>query len=232
MVLSVVTAAATPTIESSSQQSESQSSLLDESLFAAPMDAAPAVTSVAADSLKSSAKSAAKEERKKERSHARFEKKQARKQAQREKAQTKAVERAQKEARKYEEQMAKLEPQTIAIYGVGINFLDSTVYVTDYQTLDSVYIEPGGELREYYAYTADYKFFLESHYHLTNETCAVYYMPKSKKADKRFAKMDSYFRKKGFVIARVERDDFQFTRQDSSVDENFTLSAGQTASKP
>lgn len=162
------------------------------------------------------AQKAAKEEAKKARNHEKYLKKQAKKKAQREKEQARQVARSQKEAEKMAKKLAAMKPQTVWIYGAGMNFLDSVVYVTDFQHLDSIYIEPDGEMRDYYAYTGNLKFYLESHYGLENETCAVFYMTDEKKATKRFSKMDAKLRKKGFIINRVSRDDFSFKRQDDN----------------
>lgn len=155
-----------------------------------------------------------KEEKKKARNHEKFEKRQAKKKAKQSKRQAKAIAHAQKEADKVAKKLANLQPQTVYLFGAGINFLDSVVYVTDFQSLDSLYIEPEGDLREHYAYTADLKFYLESTLGIENETCAVFYMTDEKKATKRYTKMDAKLRKKGFVINRVSRNDFAFTRQD------------------
>lgn len=161
-------------------------------------------------------KKLSKDEKKKAKNHAKFEKRQAKKKAKQEKRQLKAVAKAKKEAEKNAEKLAKLEPQTVYMYGAGINFLDSVVYVTDFQSLDNIYIEPDGQLREHYAYTAEWKFYLESTHQLENETCAVYYMTNEKKAVKRYTKMDAKLRKSGFLINRVSRNDFAFTRQEPS----------------
>lgn len=161
----------------------------------------------------------AKEEAKKARNHEKYLQKQAKKQAKREKEQARAVAKSQKEAAKMAKKLAEMKPQTVYLYGAGINFLDSVVYVTDFQHLDSVYIEPDGELRDFYAYSGDLKFYLESHYKLENETCAVFYMTDEKKATKRFAKMDAKLRKKGFIINRVSIDEFTFVRQEDKHEE-------------
>lgn len=167
----------------------------------------------AAKEADKAARKAVKEEAKKARNHEKYLQKQAKKQAKREKEQARVIARSKKEAEKMAKKLAAMKPQTVWLYGAGLNFLDSVVYVTDFQHLDSIFIEPDGELRDYYAYSGDLKFYLESHYGLTNETCAVYYMTDEKKATKRFTKMDAKLRKKGFIINRISRDDFSFKRQ-------------------
>ena len=188
-------------------------SCASEGMFVLP-DTVPAAFSNVTKNAAKDARKAAKEEAKKARNHEKYLEKQAKKQAKREKEQAKQVARSKKEAEKMAKKLAAMEPQTVWLYGAGMNFLDSVVYVTDFQHIDSVYIEPDGELRDYYAYSGDLKFYLESHYNLENETCAVFYMTDEKKASKRFAKMDKKLRKQGFLINRVSRDDFTFTRQE------------------
>lgn len=153
-----------------------------------------------------------KEEKKKAKNHAKFEKRQAKRQAKQQKRHDKAVARAKKEADKIAEKLAKLEPQRVYFWGAGINFNDSVVYVTEFQHLDSIFIEPTGELREHYSYTSDLNFYLESHYGLQNETCAVYYMADEKKALKRFDKLFAKLQKRGFIINTVSQKEFAFKR--------------------
>lgn len=187
--------------------------------FTALSDTLSVTSQMTPKEAEKAAKKQAKEEAKKARNHEKYLEKQAKKQAQREKDQARAVAKAQKEAAKMAKKLAEMKPQTVYIYGAGINFLDSVVYVTDFQHIDSVYIEPDGELRDYYAYSGDLKFYLESHYNLENETCAVFYMTDEKKASKRFAKMDAKLRKQGYLINRVSKDDFTFVRQEDKHEE-------------
>lgn len=157
-----------------------------------------------------------KEEARKARKQAKYEAKQAKKQAKKQKQQARAVAQAEKEARKLAEKMAKLQPVRCYMYGAGMNFLDSIVYVTDYQYLDSIYIEPDGQLRDHYAYTAAIKFYIESTFGETNETCAVFYGDNDRKQNARYQKMLKNMQKKGFVVNVIPKNEFAFKREDGN----------------
>ena len=202
------------------------------SLLPVPVDAAITATDAAADAPVAafaapekvkSEKDIQKEEAKKARKHAKYEAKQTKKQAKKLKEQEKAAARAMKDAQKLADKMAKLEPVRCYMWGAGMNFLDSIVYVTDYQYLDSIYIEPDGQLRDHYAYTAAIKFYVESTFGETNETCAVFYGDKDKKQSSRYQKMLAKMRKEGFVVNIIPKNEFAFTREDDGTDD-FTKS--------
>lgn len=186
-------------------------SAVSESSIAFSADSA----SVARKKLKEKEKEAAKKARKTER----YEKKRAKKLEREVKNREKKAEKARKEIAKYEAKMAALQPQRVYLFGGGINFLDSVAFVTDLQYLDSLYIEPDGELRESYAYSGQLKFYLESTYELHDETCAVYYEVKEKKAQKRFEKMKAKLRKRGYFIHPVLKESFQFTNASKKEEE-------------
>lgn len=177
-----------------------------------------------------SEKDTLKEDVKKARKHKKYEARQARKQAKQVKRNEKTIAKAEKNAKKLEEKMAKLEPKTVYIYGAGMNFQDSVVYVTDSQKLDSIFIEVDGQLRDHYAYTAALKFYLESHYLLSNETCAVFYGDNAKKAAKRYDQMIKKLQKKNFIVNIVPKSEFAFLPEDDGVDD-FTkaIQTGQQA---
>lgn len=172
-----------------------------------------------------------KEEAKKARKHVKYEAKQTKKQAKKEKQQAKAAAHAEKEAAKLAEKMAKLEPVRCYLYGAGMNFLDSIVYVSDYQYLDSIYIEPDGQLRDHYAYTAAIKFYIESTFGETNETCAVFYGDNDKKQHARYQKMLKTMQKNGFVVNVIPKNEFAFVREDDKTDD-FTKAMQQQMSQP
>ena len=194
--------------------------------------AAPSTTAMSGkkDKVKTE-KDIQKEEAKKVRKHAKYEAKQAKKQAKKQKEQAKAVARAEKEAQKLADKMAKLQPVRCYLWGAGMNFLDSIVYVTDYQYLDSIYIEPDGQLRDHYAYTAAIKFYVESTFGETNETCAVFYGDDDKKQNSRYQKMLKNMQKKGFVVNVIPKKEFAFTKEDDGTDD-FTKSVQNFSAKP
>ena len=81
------------------------------------------------------------------------------------------------------------EPKRVYMYGVAVNFNDSTMYITDVHYLDSIIINKDGSLQNYVGYSMQLKVFLEGTLGETDQTCAVIYSDKKKKLEKRFLKM-------------------------------------------
>ena len=192
---------------------------------------APAALAGSGEKKVKTEKDIQKEEAKKARKHAKYEARQAKKQAKKQKEQEKAVARAEKEAQKLADKMAKLQPVRCYMYGAGINFLDSIAYVTSYQYLDSIYIEPDGQLRDHYAYTAAIKFYIESTFGETNETCAVYYGDNDKKQSARYRKMLKHLEKEHYVVNVIPAGEFSFVREDDGNDD-YTKSVQQQKELP
>ena len=81
------------------------------------------------------------------------------------------------------------EPKRVYMYGVAVNFNDSTMYMTDVHYLDSMIINKDGSLQNYIGYSMQLKAFLEGTLGETDQTCAVIYSDKKKKLEKRFLRM-------------------------------------------
>lgn len=116
-------------------------------------------------------------------------------------------------AKKKTREPKPIVPQRVWIYGCAVNFLDSVVFVTDIQYVDSVIIDREGQLENSYAYSSDLKFYVESRYAKENEACAVYYSPKLKAVEKRYARMRKRFTAKRMVVNMIGGDSFHFTKQ-------------------
>ncbi len=106
------------------------------------------------------------------------------------------------------------EPKRVYMYGVAVNFNDSTVYLTDVQHLDSMVINPDGSLQNYVGYSLQLKVYLEGTLGETNQTCAVIYSDKKKKLEKRFMKMrKKYQENKDKILKRIGTDAFIFEKR-------------------
>ena len=81
------------------------------------------------------------------------------------------------------------EPKRVYMYGVAVNFNDSTMYITDVHYLDSMIINKDGSLQNYVGYSMQLKVFLEGTLGETDQTCAVIYSANRKKLEKRYLKM-------------------------------------------
>ena len=80
------------------------------------------------------------------------------------------------------------EPKRVYMYGVAVNFNDSTTYLTEVQHLDSITINLDGALRNYASYSQQLKLYLEGTLGKQDQTCAVIYADKKKKLEKRYLK--------------------------------------------
>ena len=106
------------------------------------------------------------------------------------------------------------EPKRVYMYGVAVNFNDSTMYMTDVHYLDSMIINKDGSLQNYVGYSMQLKVFLEGTLGETDQTCAVIYSDKKKKLEKRFLRM----RKKCLAerkqrFKQIGTDSFRFEKR-------------------
>lgn len=102
----------------------------------------------------------------------------------------------------------------VYMYGVAIDFNDSTVYLTDVQSLDSVVMYPDGSIRDLSGYSLQLKVYLEGVLGETNQTCAIIYSDKKRKLEKRFSTMRRRLQySKGRTLKQIGRDDFAFQRR-------------------
>lgn len=100
----------------------------------------------------------------------------------------------------------------VYIFGVGTGFSDSTVYISDLQTLDTARIEPRtGFLNRMPEYAEQYRAALQTAYPGLI-TCAVFYAEDRKAAEKKHAKLlRHYAKQRGTRTVEVGRDKFSFT---------------------
>lgn len=106
------------------------------------------------------------------------------------------------------------EPKRVYMYGVAVNFNDSTVYLTDVQHLDSMIIRPDGSLQNHAGYSLQLKVYLEGTLGEINQTCAVIYSDKKKKLEKRFMNMRKrYQADKDKILKQIGTDAFTFQKR-------------------
>lgn len=106
------------------------------------------------------------------------------------------------------------EAKRVYLYGVSIDFNDSTVYMTDIQYLDSMIIQKDGSLQGQSGYSLQMKVFLENSYGEDNQTCAIVYSDNKKKLEKKFVKMRKrYQTDKGRTLKLLGTDSFTFRKE-------------------
>lgn len=105
------------------------------------------------------------------------------------------------------------EPKHVYLYGVAINFNDSTVYLTDVQHLDSVIIHSDGAIQNYASYSMQLKVYIEGTLDETTQTCAVIYSEKKKALEKRYLKTRKrYQENKNKILKHIGTDAFVFKK--------------------
>ncbi len=107
------------------------------------------------------------------------------------------------------------EPE-VFMFGFSASFKDSTVYLTDIQKLDSVWIESKGNyvlFRD--EYSRQIKNYLATNHSAPNRTCVVFYAFDRKKAEKQYLKMRNTYTSKShqqYDIRYLTSADFLFKR--------------------
>lgn len=99
----------------------------------------------------------------------------------------------------------------IYIFGVTASFLDSVVYVTEIQTLDSIKLD-AGFLPYRSAYSYQLKNYIENKLHTTDRTCAVYYSLNKKKLNKQLTKLKSKYLKNKVTVKPLDTAEFRFKK--------------------
>lgn len=103
----------------------------------------------------------------------------------------------------------------VYIFGVAASFSDSTIYFTDVQEIDSVWInDKNNFLLNRSDYSYQLKNYLESQGQ-SRRTCIVSYALKRKDLEKKYMKMRNKYVKKGYLdIRNIDSNEFKFTPVD------------------
>ena len=108
------------------------------------------------------------------------------------------------------EKPKKIVTKTIYVYGVGYNPVDSIVYFTDEQQLDSMQIEKKTKFLEKRAMLSqELKNYLQS----IGEkkcVCAIIYSTSLKKLDSMYLKQAKKYKKDGYFIKPADKSQFSF----------------------
>lgn len=123
-------------------------------------------------------------------------------------------EKTQKAPKTKEKTIKVEEPKRVYMYGISVNFNDSTVYLTDVQRLDDVIINAEGAIKNHSGYSLQLKVYLEGTLGKVNQTCAVIYSDKKKKLERRFIKTKKkYIADKDKILHQIGASDFTFQKQ-------------------
>ena len=103
--------------------------------------------------------------------------------------------------------------KTVYAFGVSASFVDTLVYYTDIQVLDSAQLDNNGFLKNRELYSYQLKNYLELNKNLQNRTCMIYFSKDKKKLTKELNKVIGKYKKdKNTSLLLIDRKDFEFTK--------------------
>lgn len=108
----------------------------------------------------------------------------------------------------------KEKDKPVYVYGIAASFLDTVVYITDVQMVDSVKLEKG-LFPHWSAYSYQLKNYLEQTEGSPNRTCAIYYSENKKKLEKEALKLKNKYLKKKILIKSVNPEQFKFRKAEN-----------------
>lgn len=107
----------------------------------------------------------------------------------------------------------KAKAETVYLYGIGMNFADSTIYFSAVQSLDNVAIDRAqGYLLNRYAYSEQLNQYLYTQFGKKHETCSVFFASTRAKAEKKCQRIRRRIAKKygQHNIVELPADAFRF----------------------
>ncbi len=102
-------------------------------------------------------------------------------------------------------------PKQAYLFGVGISMTDSTAFVTDIQTVDSLYLNEEGFLPHEAEYSLQMKLYLANRLNMKEKVCAVFYDDNKNDLQKEMSKVEGKLKDSGYKdFVRLVKDDFAF----------------------
>lgn len=109
----------------------------------------------------------------------------------------------------------KPKQQPVSMFGVGMSFVDSVVYITEVHPVEA-FVMPNGFLADRSLYALQLSNHLSDKMGLNNTTCAVFFSTKPAKAEKKHAKLLKKYNRgfQGMALRLLRQDDFRFVPQE------------------
>lgn len=125
-------------------------------------------------------------------------------------------EKQRKELEAWEKKHAPKEQDIVYIFGVGTNFNDSTVYLTEVQPIHYLRLTKKYKFLPYRAdFSEQLKDYLQGKYEMSHETTCIFYDTNRKKIARRFYKLKKRYLDTGtnkLIVVPVQ--DFSFQKPD------------------
>lgn len=111
---------------------------------------------------------------------------------------------------------SKPKQTKIYIFGVSINFTDSTTYITDIQALEPAYIETRtGFLYDRSIYSQQLQIWVEYAKNQPNTTCTVFFSENKSQLEKKYIKVrNNYNKDQSTKLKTLNAGEFKFIPQE------------------
>lgn len=111
---------------------------------------------------------------------------------------------------------AKPKQTKVYIFGVSINFTDSTTYLTDVQVLEPAYIETKtGFLYDRSIYSQQLQMWVEQAKGQPNTTCTIFFSTSKSKLEEKFIKVrNKYTKDQSTILKSLDAGEFKFIPQE------------------
>ena len=111
---------------------------------------------------------------------------------------------------------AKPKQTKVYIFGVSINFTDSTTYLTDVQVLEPAYIETKtGFLYDRSIYSQQLQMWVEHAKGQPNTTCTIFFSTSKSKLEEKFIKVrNKYAKDQSTILKSLDAGEFKFIPQE------------------
>lgn len=107
----------------------------------------------------------------------------------------------------------KASNKPVYAFGVATSFIDTVVYYTEIQLLDSIYLDKDGFLPHREAFSNQLKNHLEYEANQPNRTCMIYFADSKSKAEKEAYKaMSKYKKSKSISLEKINPEKFRFIK--------------------
>ncbi len=103
--------------------------------------------------------------------------------------------------------------EPVYAFGIAASFLDSVVYYTSVQVLDSVSLDKEGHLPQREMYSYQLRNYVESDLGKAKYTCMIYFNTNQQKLEKNFLKIKSRYEKENdLILQEINPDAFLFKK--------------------
>lgn len=100
----------------------------------------------------------------------------------------------------------------VSLFGVTVSLVDSTAFITEIQTVDSLLTNKDGFIDNEEEYTRQLKLYLDKVLNVKEHVCAIYYSDDMKKLVKEYKEVNNRIRnKEKRTVSEIDIDDFKFT---------------------